>query len=50
MLVFVGQEEATKSILRGHDTCAWLQTGGGKSLIYMVATKALGTTHFLDIS
>jgi len=40
-----GQEEATKSILRGHDTCAWLQTGGGKSLIYMVATKALDVHH-----
>ena len=44
-----GQEEAITNVLKGHDTCAWLQTGGGKSLVYMVLASVLGELSTLVI-
>ena len=44
-----GQEEAITNVLKGHDTCAWLQTGGGKSLVYMGLTSVLGELSTLVI-
>ena len=36
-----GQEETITNVLKGHDTCAWLPTGGGKSLVYMVVVASV---------